>query len=374
MKSNCTIGLNISNLSCQISIGTLAITDDFDRSLIYLFVISFISCLSVLTSSVNTIVWSDKTFKENLFVYLKLESILMAINSAFTAIDPIYNCKPCHVSRLYFASVFELSCKYYLASILEMSAIISGIFGTITCLSLIDQNNKRAIKLTANLNPYVVTLSGIVFAAIMFFYQLFASQIVLQPTNDGGQRYSLVSASFSESILGSVLVYVSFITRDALLVFILILSNVHLAIYTRQHLHNKLKITGDRSDSKTVAINKSKSDLTKMVLIDTSILIFSRLIILVNAIMHYVSPEIKTIYTGYTVNFMPPFSYVFKFFIYYHYNKRFSKVFSTLIAKRVPCWTSSDDVPLVNNKRTNDQSKGTSSTVVNVKSVDITTV
>jgi hypothetical protein len=330
MENNCTKDYLQNARSCYAPTSSSQISPG-------IWLVSGVSFLSLLASTINIAVFSNRQFKDTLFVYLKLESLLMGVNSAITALSPLYDpAKSATLPRSLLACVYQLYGKTYLASVLEMSALLASICATIICLSLVNQKNKRIFHLAVQLNPYLVILVELVLSALLFIYQLFSSQIV--QASDG--YYYLISTSFTVSQLNYVLVYVTFYIRDTFMVALLTLLNVYMTFEVRKCLKNKVKLAGsaDASGAKTVVIKQYQKKLTKMMIVDSSTLILSRLIIFVYFVLKNINPNIKSKYTICLVYLLPPLSNGIKFFIFFHFNKLFRNVLKAGLARCLFCF------------------------------------
>lgn len=289
-----------------------------------LFVMSLIICsvcvLGLPLIFTNMTVFSHKSFKEKVFVYLNYESYFMALNLIISAFLPVYRCYVCSVSKSLWAVVYQKFLVIYAISITEMGALYSEIFATVCCICILEPNTYRVFLFFNRVNKYLVFVFEVVTSGALFAYQLFEYDIIrLNQTND----YYLIVTDFGQSELNSVFQIVVFSIRDGFLLLILIVANVYMMFVAKKSLNNKMKIL--KGHSKQSQIRKTQTHLTTMVLADSVVYVCARMPILVfNAgirqigIFNYnydvvINSIIVIIRT----------SYGLKFFLYYTFNRRF---------------------------------------------------
>jgi hypothetical protein len=316
---------NLTNFTNNLT-GNQKYENGFSAKFVYLFVVSLASVCCIIFTCTNVTVFSNQQFKEKLFAYLKLESIFITLDLIIMAVFPMYDFTASDVSRSLFACVYHKYGKIYLASILEMSAIISSIFASINCLVLIDsQSNNYLFKLANSFNPYLVALLEIVFSAVIFLYQLFQHDIVEKEMG----KYFDAPTDFSRTQLSYILELSTFILRDVVLVIVLILINVLMVIEVKKSLNKKLEITSINGNNnyKSTSIKRSQRKLTKMVITDSLIGFFSRLTTVIYFLLKDVHDQYLLKLFLYTVFLIITLSYGAKFFIYYYFNRRFRNFF-----------------------------------------------
>lgn len=271
--------------------------------------LGFFLCLS------SAYIFSRADFKENFFAYLKIECVLMTIDLAINflvSFAALYlcSCDECSYQMKVFTDVISQYLLIFLPSPIEATALVADIFAALNCLFMLRKQQKR--QLISKLNPHLTMLIVFILFSLVFSYQL-VSKIVsrIDFIIDNENYFNLIT----------------FTIRDGLILGILLISNVLLGWQVRKNLKKKLTIVENGSREKTL---KSQQRITVMVLADCLNSLIGRVPMLLLYFLLYFDPVIC-----YTTDLLPVqsvtslavyLSYLFKFFIYFKFNKRFRLV------------------------------------------------
>lgn len=295
-------------------------------------VITAVSTISLIFCVTNVVVFSQKQFKEKVFVYLKHESIFMTMNLLISVFVPLIQCNSCSFSKSLPGRVYFFVFEVYITSITEMSSLISTIMATVNCITMVDKKAAGCLFSLSNINVYVVVVFEILLSGILFFHQLFHGYIIRQ--DDGLQ--SFIKADFYNSLVSRICDAIVYTVRDGILVITLIALNVYLLVIVRRNLARKRKIlTQKRSniqDPREKKIKRSQKKLVKMVLVDSLVYFLSRMVILVYILFATFLAVLNHNYTLRLVvldivNILKELSYGMMFFVYFFFNKRFRNGF-----------------------------------------------
>jgi hypothetical protein len=252
------------------------------------------------------ILWSSK-FKGNLFVYLRIECMLMAFDLLITSIrslGPIYR-SPTSNS---FRAVAEVVFFVYLPSPTEGTALITDIFAALNCLIMLKTNRNRFEQFIFNMNPFVTIGVAYFLLSLMFIYQCFTNVYFFHSDFVISNRFYFDLIAFS--------------IRDGLFLFILIVLNVIVAWKVKLSLRKKINTLNEASAIKKT--KKSQKIIITMVLADSINFTLGRIPIFCLFLIRNVNKSISLLYPfTSTLSFLAFLSYFLKFFIYFKFNKRF---------------------------------------------------
>ena len=271
--------------------------------------LGFFLCLS------SAYIFSRADFKENFFAYLKIECVLMTIDLAVNfllSFSALYlcSCEECSYQMKVFTDVISQYLLIFLPSPIEATALVADIFAALNCLCMVRKQQKQ--QLISKLNPHLTMIAVFVLFSLVFSYQL-VSKIVsrIDFIIDNENYFNLIT----------------FTIRDGLVLVILLISNVLLGWQVRKNLKKKLTIVENGSREKTL---KSQQRITVMVLADCINSLIGRVPMLLLYLLLYFDHGFKYITDVFPVQSVTSLavylSYLFKFFIYFKFNKRFRLV------------------------------------------------
>lgn len=317
------------------TINLTSCTQDLN-DLIYLVACGPTIILGILGCLICALIFSSHTFKQKkLFSYLKNECIFMLAVLATSLLPIIFDQKQWpHLSQTLLAKYVLNLLYYYLSSLLEMCAILSSIFASISCYSILDsschlavvhhKNKNRCLAFLISLSPNKVTLGFLIASALTFVYQPFVSRL-------GDQ--SMFAIEFFQTRMVVFEIY-SFMVRDGLLLVILLVVNYKIAMKIRANLRNKMALKGGGrlsrggSQSSNSVGETQKTNLTKMILADCANSTLGRLPILVYFLINNIWAKLETSFPFKSLcAFAIYLSFLMKLFLYYYFNKRFRVIF-----------------------------------------------
>jgi hypothetical protein len=277
-----------------------------------------ICAISLVLSILSFLTFTDAQFKEKLFIYLQLESLIICMDLALTLVSLVYKCKLCVITSTSFIAKNYRTGYSFLANVLEKSQLFTGILAAYSCFKMINDTNAREPWG----NPYALALGTCFGLALTNCHFLFAFQII--PYTDvnanNATYYEAFKTAFGESKLYKFLDITLFLLTNGIFLVVLTLLNAAIVIKIRASLSNKIKMT--RNDRKA---RRSKAKLTKMVFVDcanTAVCHFSILIfyIKLNFFANDNSPLTSLLLV------IVDASFGFKFFFFYLFNQRFRAV------------------------------------------------
>ena len=301
--------MNSSNLSWNSYI-PFSLQTATNESLIYIFgclpisVFGFFFCVASVY-----VLWSSE-FKENLFIYLRIGCILMAIDLVTAVIRSILRGFICRTQACPIPNPFLqvlLLLFAYFPSPIEASALVTDIFASFNCLIMLKHNRNKFEEFIFNLNPYVTI--GVVYLifSLVFIYQCFTNAFL-----------------FNLDFVISNKIYFDLITfsiRDGLLLLILIIFNIIIAIKVKLNLKKKIAIVKENSTQQLSLkkMQRSQQRMSIMVLADSINSIFGRIPVLCVFVLRNLNLNpINSAFFLFTF-----LSYFLKFFIFLKFNKRF---------------------------------------------------
>ena len=311
--------MNSSNISSNVYVPWSLKTASID-DIILLFVCVPVSILGFIFCTASAFVLWRGDFKENLFVYLRIECILMAFDLFITSIkslSPLYMCRTTSKSNcpvIHWSSipvVIDVIFFSYILSPTEAAALVSDIFAALYCLLMLNHNRNKLEQFIFNLNPFITIGVAYIILSIMFIYLCFVNVYLF--------HFDFV---ISNRIYFDL---IAFSIRDGLFLFVLIVLNVIIAYKVKSSLKKKMEIVKEAT-----AIEKTKRSqqrMTIMVLADCINFSIGRIPIFCLFVIRNVNKTITVLYPlTSTFSFLAFLSYFLKFFIFLKFNKRFRLV------------------------------------------------
>ena len=277
-----------------------------NESLIYIFgclpisVFGFFFCVASVY-----VLWSSE-FKENLFIYLRIECIIMSFDLLLSTIRSPLRGFLCRTSDCLLPNPFVqvlIILLIYFPSPTEATAIITDIFASLNCLIMLKPNRNKFEQIIFNLNPFVTIVVAYLIFSLIYVYQCFTSLFLF--------HFDFV---ISNQIYFDL---ITFSIRDGLLVLILIILNVIIAIKVKSNLKKKIAIVRETTTLKKM--QRSQQRMSIMVLADSVNSIVGRIPILCLFVLRNLNlnPINSAFFLGAFL------SYFLKFFIFLKFNKRF---------------------------------------------------
>lgn len=290
-----------------------ATTDDF----IFIFACAPVSIVGFFLCLSSAYVFFSSEFKEKLFGYLRIGCILMTIDlciTSFRSLAPTYMCrtttKTCPVQTNMFPVVIDTYIFAYWPSGTEASALITDILAAVICLFMIKKDKNRLEKFIFDINPYKIMPIVYFFSALTFFYQVFTNRYLL----------------YFEFVIQNRIYFdlVTYSIRDGVLLTILLVLNTLIGWQVRQSMKKKMTIVSGSSIEKT---KKSEQRMRIMVFADCLNTALGRIPIFSLFVIRNVNRPLTVIAPlGSLCSLAVFLSYFLKFFIYFHFNKRFRLV------------------------------------------------
>ena len=276
-----------------------------------------ISVLGVFFCLASVYILRSSEFKENLFVYLRIECMLMAFDLLITSIRSLGHLymsptsKSVYPATNSFRAAVEMVLFFYIPSPTEATALITDIFAALNCLIMLKTNRNKFEQFIFKMNPFITIFVAYLLLSLMFIYHFFTDVNLFNSDFANSNRFYFDMIAFS--------------IRDGLFLFILIVLNVIIAFKVKLSLKKKMEIVKEAT-----AIEKTKRSqqrMTIMVLADCINFSLGRISIFCLFVIRNVNKTLTVLYPlTSTLSFLAFLSYFLKFFIYLKFNKRFRNV------------------------------------------------
>lgn len=203
------------------------------------------------------LVLSHVNFKDTLYKFLRAESLLITIDMLVTIFKPIFYCNACQISKQYVAQFYQVYFNIYLASVLEMSAIMCRNFSAFICLLLISNKLPRLKEQFLKPNTFLITLVFIVLFSVAFYlYQIFENYIASDVDSFNCTVYSVQRTEFGNSQVKGRMEIAATVLRDGVNLFVLVTLNVLILISLKKSLKKKKHIL-----TATVIVDDSRTKI-----------------------------------------------------------------------------------------------------------------
>ena len=330
---------------------------------VYIYVIPLISIIGFILSILCFLIFSNKDFKETLYKYLQVESLLISINLFIQTFRPVYFYNESYFSKSLFSQAYSFYILYYFVSSLEMASFILHIMSSLDFFLLIS-NLTQKLSFYKKLNYKIVSIIICLFSILIYIYILFIKEIrshdvLFINAENEIISYSIIYLSydteFSKTISKKVIEIAVVVLRDGIFLLTLVILNIVIYLHVRKSIMKKKKMLKQKDkdngtmikteasiDDVSVSNNqtngkKSNSErkssraqykLTIMVIIGSLNCILGRLPILTDFIVQNIigwNDQVKLLnmYACLAVYV----SYSIYFFLYMYTNKRFNKIF-----------------------------------------------
>lgn len=284
------------------------------QNVIFVYLCAPTCLVGVFLCASSAYVWHCADFKETLFVYLKLESILMSLNLAtkfFNSLSSIYFCVWCTPGQVIACSILETYVFTFVPSILEATVLLTDLFVALSFLPMFTSDHNRLQKIFMHTNPNLAVTVAFASCVIMFSYQLFKNSKIFHI------NFIVQNIAYFDIITFSI--------RDGLFLVLLLITNGLIAYKAKRNLKKKMHIV---NDSLKQNARRSLNRMTIMILADCTNSIVGRVPILCLFIIKFADIRLVQVYPLTSICSLAVFlAYTLKFFIYFKFNKRFRLVF-----------------------------------------------
>lgn len=218
---------------------------DEKNEIVFTYLCPSLGVLGLVLNLICFFVFSSAEFKELFYKYLKMESFSILVDLFVTSLKPIYYCRTCQVSKSNFSQIFFIYFAVYLASILELTAIINRNISALTCYLFLKNDNFSKLKLFCEYFCYkLVFIFIFLISGVLFCYQTFAYEIVKcfaydDSTESYLEFYIVVKTKFFYSEYKSILEIFAIVFRDGINLIILIILNILIFNQFRTSLSKK---------------------------------------------------------------------------------------------------------------------------------------
>jgi hypothetical protein len=255
---------------------------------------------------------------ERLFVYLKLQSLVICVDMLFAVIYPYYTVRNSTINDSFLSTFIFIYGFCYFQDVLEKTELAYTIIAAYCCYKMITQLNTRPSTLSQSMfaNPYVIAAFLLALLSFTTSQKVFRNQMDVYVNAENQTIYRIVLTPFSNTDFYKILEVLSFSLNNGLCLLILIVMDLLILIKLRKNLNMKLKLTNNITE-----VNRSKVELTKTIFLDC----FNSIICHFCIVLFYVLRN--TLESGFSSHtpfwLVVYFSYSFKFFIFYFFNRRF---------------------------------------------------
>lgn len=255
------------------------IHEDYLENVIFYYGCGPINAIGIITCLISVLIFNSSKFSgKYLFSYIKFECIFMLVDLTMGMMLIFISPKQWPISQTLISKILAQYLYSYIGNIAEMCAIFSNIFAAICCFNMILGNQQflekknRILQCFINTQPKIITLTSVLFASIVFIYELF--------DNDADGLFAI---EFFRSNLKNF-DFMAFTICDGLLVLVLLAVNYLIAFKIRKLISKKRTIIGLQRhlfSSGEVIVKAKQRNLTKLILVDSVNTIVGRLPILV---------------------------------------------------------------------------------------------
>lgn len=296
------------------------------------------------------------SFKEPLYFYLRLELMFIIVDELITVFKPVYYCRSCgSISGTFFANFYFYVFNVYMASVLELGALLSRNTSSLICFLLLSKRLHPLRFVLKRSSCLLIASIIIFFSFIVYIYQLFeykVTRVVVRSSSNSSTSnliYQIEKTSFASTPTKVWLELVVMSFRDAVNVLVLFVFNVSIIVLSRQNLEeqkNELSATSQHRVSRferyleycnnTAMIRRHARKENKqnfMMILTCLNCLIGRLPIL----FFFLKRNITSINDRNSkfAALMVYSSYVLYFFLYYHSSYKFRKMFNNYFRRFV---------------------------------------
>ena len=296
--------------------------------------------LGLILTLFSLIIFSNSVFKQEIYTFLKYESVFIAIDLFVTSFRPMFSYVQSEFSITYFSQLYYIYFIIIFTSIFEMSAIICHNLSNYELYILL--SNKQKPKFLQKCPKKIICAIIFAFSCLIYLYQFFSFRVraygnyeinnFTNKTEFVFTNYRYGTFDFNDTLAKKLIQIIAFFLRDGVNLILLIGLNV-MIFFTVKDVILKKKIllqnmaTKD-SSKKTNQIRNSQRTTAIMVLLVSLSYIIGRLpIMTITILMEFYRNDTIEFITIISV-FCVYISYGSYFFIYYICNNKFRKIFN----------------------------------------------
>ena len=332
-------------------------TDDyllkFDLIIFQTYVYPILSLFGLVFTIFIFLIFSNSSFKQNIYVFLKYESVFIWLDLCATAF-PIIIYRP-EWDKAYFRCFYRLYFIGILKSVLEMTGILCHIMSSIELFLLISNKTKpKSLQKVPNLT---IGLILFLISCFIYSYMFFVSYIDEEPYrllyNNGTNitslqfiGYKVRNTEFNDSMTKKLIEIIAFSIRDGLNLIVLIALNVMIYLKVKKAMTKKKKMLNQNfsvntTNNKTEMHNNGNNKLKRserntafMVIIVSICYTIGRIPIMISFIVRNVYEETNGMRIFKITSVISVIlSYDSYFFIYYFTNKNFRNLFTQYLIR-----------------------------------------
>ena len=289
---------------------------------------SICSIIGFLLSIVCFFTFNNSIFKLNYYNYFKMEISLIGFDLFLTIFSICNYCPLLSLKSTYALVAYKFYGLWYFKSVLELSANLCCIFGTLNFYCIIAKKNLTWLKIISNISYIKVCSCLFIFSCAFFSYRLFEINIISVFDNKTNQsdHYVMSKTKFAESKIYGWLTLLTYSFRDLITTLILLILNLLIFINVKKAISNKKYLQNRNLDSNEQRnIKSTENSLKLMVFFGNFNNILGRL------------PLLIYFYNSYLIKFESAWlldisiliiylSYIIKFMLYFFTNKLFKKI------------------------------------------------
>jgi hypothetical protein len=290
------------------------------RDLILIYAYPSISLVSLALNLFSFVIFSGRAFKkEQIFIYLKLQSLCISVDMVICALGPFYV-----LSNSQLKNILNLYAFDYFEDVLEKTELALALLAARSCLKLITQATPRGDH---QKRAYLISAGLFFLLSLTTAHKVFQYEIQLKDN-----YYEIEKSNFGNSKLYKDLEIASFALNNGLFLLILIFLDLKIIKKSRSNVSLKVKMTNFSGNGKNeIKARESQAKLTKMIVIDCANTIACHLVIVIYYILKSTLPD------GFPYDsqtwLVVLASYIGKFFIFFRFNKRFRENANEKLAK-----------------------------------------
>ena len=322
-------------------------TDTFliklDENTFQAYVFPLLSLIGIILSIFIFFIFSNSSFKQNVYAFLKYESVFIWLDLCATSF-PIFIYRS-ELDKSYFKCFYTIYLIVILKSVLEMTGILCHIMSSIELLLFIS-NKQRPFQKVPNI---VIGLVLFLISASIYSYKFFTLFIDSEPygplfnnaTNKTSFQYfgyKISSTKFDKSFTKKLIEIIAFTIRDGISLIVLLGLNVLIYFKIKKTIAKKKKIfklnfsfftTNNRNETNiSNKLKRSKRKTAFMVLIVSICYTIGRIPIMISFIIRNLYDETNQMRIFKIASVISVIlSYDSYFFIYYFTNNNFKKLF-----------------------------------------------
>jgi hypothetical protein len=282
-----------------------------------------IDIIGVILSITGLAILQNVQFKENVYKYLKVETLFICINLIISSLRPMYHCETVSTYKTKLIVIFQSYFRGYFGSCLEEAAFLCNLIATFQFYLMVANVKSSKFKRFARFNYKIVCFIVFLFSCVLFLYQIFEFKIVSHMNNDNKTIYTTESINIEYHYLFNINRIVAFSIRDFLNPFISIILNILIYLKVRRVIKRKKTL----QKNKTTNMKNVDNSLKLMIFFGSLNNIVGRVPIALWYILDIFYNYEKTHLVLKFAVLAVDLSYAFHFILYYVTNKLFRQIF-----------------------------------------------